>query len=279
MPELTHLTFDFAQPVELPYHFRQMGPLYFKDVFRCQLFGKSDTGRKGQTNYMFHEGVCIGAGGKHAHGPNAVVSILTKLPRNERSFHLHADSCFGQNKNKTVLAYLSWFVGNKIFDSVELSFMKVGHTRCVGDGRFGLINQKFRTSVVDTADDLEDVVNFSCSPNVAQRFTWSWREWDSNLSESFLPLWGITQYQHFRFSASDEKGTVWVREVCDGPEFKKNLLKANAGVPAGRPAILAPGGSWQQRCSYLNKEVLPYLTQGKEATWAYKTSCICNKRR
>ena len=39
----THLTFDFAQQVFLPYHARQVGPLYYKVPMQVQIFGICDS--------------------------------------------------------------------------------------------------------------------------------------------------------------------------------------------------------------------------------------------
>ena len=38
-PNFGHFTFDFAQQVFLPYHSRQVGPLYYKVPLRVQIFG------------------------------------------------------------------------------------------------------------------------------------------------------------------------------------------------------------------------------------------------
>ena len=36
-PNFGHFTFDFAQQVFIPYHSRQMGPLYYKVPLRVQI--------------------------------------------------------------------------------------------------------------------------------------------------------------------------------------------------------------------------------------------------
>ncbi len=50
----THITFDFAQQVFLPYHARQVGPLYYKVPMRVQIFGICDS-QPLQINYLFNE--------------------------------------------------------------------------------------------------------------------------------------------------------------------------------------------------------------------------------
>ena len=48
-PDYVHYTFDFAQQVFLPYHSRQVGPLYYKVPLRVQIFGISNDGISLQT--------------------------------------------------------------------------------------------------------------------------------------------------------------------------------------------------------------------------------------
>ena len=52
-PEFTHLTFDFAQQVFLPYHARQVGPLFYKVPMRVQIFGICNDALPLQVNYLF----------------------------------------------------------------------------------------------------------------------------------------------------------------------------------------------------------------------------------
>ena len=162
---IVHFTFDFAQQLELPYHTRQVGPLYFKVRYRMQLFGIAEEARKQQFNFLFHEGQSIAQDGKSAHGPNAVISMvdefLTKYATQTRNVHFHADNCVGQNKNKSVLAYMAWRVICGLSQSIELSFMRVGHTRCAVDAYFGLIKKKFRSSDIDMVEDVMTCVSSS----------------------------------------------------------------------------------------------------------------------
>ena len=52
--ELTqvHYTFDYAQPVTLPQHARQAGPIYFETPRKVQIFGVCIGGIYKQLNYM-----------------------------------------------------------------------------------------------------------------------------------------------------------------------------------------------------------------------------------
>ena len=95
-PLYCHYTFDFAQMLHIPYHARQVGPLYFKSPLKVQLFGICNDANKQQVNYLFSESESIGPNGSKAHGPNAVISMLHHYfhvhSLQEASCHLHADN-------------------------------------------------------------------------------------------------------------------------------------------------------------------------------------------
>ena len=133
-PNYGHYTFDFAQMLQVPYHSRQVGPIYFKVPLKVQLFGICKDSTNTQTNYLFDESQSIGINGGNAHGPNAVVSMLHHYFQShsgcEPKCHLHADNCVAQNKNRTVVGYLAWRVITGLNEKITLSFMLVGHTRC-----------------------------------------------------------------------------------------------------------------------------------------------------
>jgi hypothetical protein len=167
-----HYTFDFAEQLHLPNHARQVGPLYFKVPYRVQLFGVCDEARPQQINYLFREKDTIGENGTKCHGPNCVISMIHHFfnthGNGEEACYLHADNCAGQNKNKSLLAYLAWRCIVGLHRQISFSFMITGHTRCLVDGCFRLIKQKYRRSDSDTMDHLVQVVNQSASCNYAQ---------------------------------------------------------------------------------------------------------------
>ena len=139
-------------------------------------------------HHLYHEGQTIGEDNAKSHGPNCVVSMLhSYLEKNEhpQQLHAHCDNCCGQNKNKTMLAYLCWRVLVGLEPDIKLSFMVVGHTRCAVDGGFGVVKKKFRSSDTDTASQLVDLVNSSGLRNTATLCDWQWRSWDSFFMTDF----------------------------------------------------------------------------------------------
>ena len=260
----SHYTFDFAQSVSIPYHARQPGPVYFKTARKVHLFGVCNEGIPQQVNYLVDESHTIGQNGKMAHGPNSVISMLhhyfAKHGLGEKSCVLHADNCAGQNKNRSVIAYLAWRCMTGLHEDIQLCFMVVGHTRCLVDGCFGLIKQKYRRSDCDTLVQLESVVEDSASVNCAQLYqvpgssrpAFQWYDWVSFLNERFKALPGIRSLQHFRFSRSSP-GSVFVKESATAEEREITLLLSKH-PPIRKtllPATLKPGGLTPDRKQYL----------------------------
>ena len=273
-----HLTFDFAQQLEVPHHTRQVGPIYFKSRFKIQLFGVCNEAQNKQVNFLFHEGECKGEDGKRAHGPNSVLSMLHKYFSDyppETILKMHADNCVGQNKNRSVIAYLSWRVLTGLSNEIELSFMRVGHTRCSVDAKFGRLKQSFRGMEVDTMVDVIKAVSSSCDANIPLRFDWQWREWDKFLAVHFIAVKNIRQYQHFRVE-KDKPGVVTMKKACtDSDEEQLTILKQASSIAAvadsGLPPVIQPSGIGANRLQYLDKEIKPHLTRDSLPPWCEET--------
>lgn len=266
-PQYAHYTFDFAEQVHIPHHSRQVGPLYFKVCRKIQVFGICCDSNKKQINYLIDEDESIGANGANTHGPNSVISMLDHYFANhalkEDECHLHCDNCVGQNKNNYVTGYLAWRVIRGKHQEIVLSFMRVGHTRCLVDGHFGLIKKIYRQSDTDTLQQMADVVERSSTNNSAQLYDWQWRDWDSFFKTLFRKIPLITKYQHFRFPAS-APGTVYVRKSWNSEEKAIKLLKRGvtcAKVRRARiPSIIRPAGLTEERKQYLYENIRPFVT-------------------
>ena len=260
----SHYTFDFAQSVSIPYHARQPGPIFFKTARKIHLFGVCNEGIPKQVNYLLDESQTIGQNGKMAHGPNSVISMLhhyfAKHGLGEKGCVLHADNCAGQNKNRSVVGYLAWRCMTGLHEEIQLRFMVVGHTRCLVDGCFGLIKQKYRRSDCDTLVQLQSVVEDSASVNSAQLYqtprssrpAFQWYDWVPFLDQRFKAVHGIRSLQHFRFS-KNAPGRVFVKESATSEEREIDILCPTH--PAIRktvlPSTIKPGGLTLDRKRYL----------------------------
>lgn len=268
-PQLTHLTFDFAENFVLPHHARQPGPVYFKVMYRVNDFGIMNEARNKQVHHLFHEAQTIDYDNKKNHGPNAVISMLHNYLENEPHapiLHLHCDNCCGQNKNRSVMAYFCWRVMAGLESSITVSFMVVGHTRCSVDGGFGLAKKRYRMSDCNTMEELSQVISSSSLQNDVNCASWEWHKWDDFLASKFRKIDGITKYHHFVFSI-EHPGCVKMYKVSndDNPislQLSKtppiNLIDATV-----LPAILPAPGLSQARQQYLTKNVAPFCSSEK----------------
>ena len=244
----------------IPYHARQPGPVYFKVLFRVNDFGIVNEAAKEQVHHLFHEGQTIAVDNGKNHGPNCVVSMLHHyLATHDHAseLHGHCDNCCGQNKNKTVLAYLCWRVLVGLEDDIKLSFMAVGHTRCSVDGGFGTAKQKFRASDCDTVSQLATVINASAASNKAELCCWEWRDWDTFLADKFKKVVGITKYYHFHFSKTFP-GIVKMAKEVDSADVVSLQLLRNPGQQLSAdvlPSVLPRAGLSEQRRKYLEEKV------------------------
>lgn len=71
--------------------------------------------------------------------------------------YLHTDNYVGQNKNNASVQYLVWRVLNGYEESIELSFMLVGHTKFSPDRYFGLFKKAFRRSSISTLAEISAI--------------------------------------------------------------------------------------------------------------------------
>lgn len=146
--------------------------------------------------------------------------------------------------------------------AITLSFMRVGHTRCMVDGNFGHIKHVYRRSDVDTVAQLGDIVSRSAITNIPQFYPWDWREWDTMLAKLFMPVKGIQKFQHFTVS-EELGGKVIMKHSCDGQENTLSILKRGITIrkvkAACLPSTLSPPGITRERQEYLHSNIAPYV--------------------
>ena len=180
----------------------------------------------------------------------------------EKTVHLHADNCGGQNKNAIMVQYLLWRVMTNQHTEVTLSFMIPGHTKFSPDWCFGLL-KKYRWTKVGGLSDLCGVVNDSAAVNIAQPtgledgsvvvHTYDWQEY---FSRFFTKVKGIKKLHHIRFSSSSP-GCIFVKEGAGSAEVKRCILKDKSWEPKADelPPVLSPTGLSQQRQWYLYEKI------------------------
>ena len=226
---MAHYSFDFAQQVHYPSNPLQPGPIYSLTPRKAAIFGVCCEAIPRQVNFIIDEASDTG---KRA---NLVVSMLdyffSHYGLGEATASLHADNCYGQNKNNTMVQYRMWRVRTGLHHSIGLHFMITGHTKFSPDACFGLIKRKFRRTDVSSLDDLARVVNESAACNLCQlgRYT----RWychraiprlGGGLSSHFLRLDGIQKYHHFHFERN-HPGVVFLKKTATAEEEMQCLLR------------------------------------------------------
>ena len=186
----------------------------------------------------------------------------------ERSVHLHADNCGGQNKNATMVQYLLYRAMTGKHEEIILSFMITGHTKFSPDWCFSLWKKKYRHTNIGGLYDLVEVVNKSAVVNMAQLNATDGEvlvptyDWQAFFSAAFQKLEGIKKLHHLRFT-SDSPGCVYVREKSDSSEVKLCLLKHPDQIPCFRelPPLLSPAGLPMQRHWYLYNKIREFCPE------------------
>ena len=262
-PIEAHYSFDMAQQVFYPNDPLQPGPMYFLTPRKCAIFGVCCEAIPRQINYLIDEAVDMGK------GSNAIVSMLhhyfSHHGLGEKTAHLHADNCGGQNKNATMVHYLIWRVMTGLHDQITLSFMIPGHTKFSPDWCFGLMKKKYRRTKVGGLTDLIDVVNHSAVVNVAQPTgsadgevvvpTYDWQEF---FTPHLKKVTGIKKLHHLRFESSSP-GYAFVKERAGSQEVKRCFLKKHAAGWKPKsdklPSVLTPAGLSLQSQWYLYEKI------------------------
>ncbi|WAQ99780.1 hypothetical protein MAR_024153 [Mya arenaria] len=102
----------------------------------------------------------------------------------------------GQNKNRYVLAYLSWRIQMGLHEEILLLMQIPGHTRCQVDSGFANIKKLFRRCDVDSLAQLAEVVDRSSKSNVPVLYKKT--DGSENWAYSKIPLVPFLQSCLFR---------------------------------------------------------------------------------
>lgn len=185
----------------------------------------------------------------------------------ECKLQLHADNCSGQNKNRYVLEYLAWHVLAGLNTEIELSFLRVGHTKFAPDWCFGLLKQAFRRTRVGCLDDIVKVVNSSANVNFTQLVgeqdgtvvvpTYDWGEFLRPFFKAD-PFKGIKKLHHLRFT-SGNPGKCFVKTASDSVEKTLSILNKESEdwspSPQTLPPVIKPDGLPMERRKYLYDKI------------------------
>ncbi|XP_053376640.1 uncharacterized protein LOC123565268 [Mercenaria mercenaria] len=264
-----HYTFDFSQYVKLPHHSREKGPTYFIQPVKVQIFGFLVDGCC-QYNCLISENETLGRDGQLAPGPDSVISMLDhafhSYGSGENDCSIHADNCFGQNKNRYVLAYFAWRIMVGKHRNITYMMQIPGHTRCLIDAGFGNIKKLYRRTDCDTPQHIAEVVGKSSVSNFPVTYGadgWIWRAWKVFLSDRFKKVPNISKYHSFRFTI-EQPGVVYMKVNADDVDEIRFIICKTHHLPmdvTDIPDVLPPGGLSKERQEYLFRHVRPLVRQ------------------
>jgi hypothetical protein len=82
--------------------------------------------------------------------------------------HLQFDNCSCEKKNKYMLAYCHWLVFNKVFRSITISFLPVGHTHEDIDQMFStfVIGMKYNPRVLTVEAFIQGLQDWYSAPHL-----------------------------------------------------------------------------------------------------------------
>jgi hypothetical protein len=264
-----HYSLDYAQQIHLPYDSQQVGPLYFLTGYKVGLFGISIEPINHFVLYVIPEACSVGK------GSNSVISFLHHCLENfsfgATNLLLHADNCVGQNKNRYILHYCEWLVMMGIFETVEMAYLIVGHTKFDVDTRLGIFKWKWIHSSAHTLKDVCEIAGKTANTSIvlvgdeqgnAAIPQYDWATFFDKPGASTIK--NIRKYHHFR-TAVENPGIITHRTTCDAPDESSILLADtfNWGKDAF-PSITPPPGLSVARQTYLNEKIRPYVRKSAQ---------------
>ena len=93
-----------------------------------------------------------------------------------------------------------------LFENITINFMLPGHTKFICDSFFGKIKKIFRNQIVNTIDDIEQIINNSAKSHIGLKYNdgirWNWYDFEKFFSQNFVNCSHLKNYYHFCFSNS-----------------------------------------------------------------------------
>lgn len=258
--KINHISFDYAQSVQIPFSPQQIGPMYFLSPKKVNVFGVCDEGERTQKNYLISEESSPGK------GADATISLLHHSLQlhnfqKEKQLHLTCDNCGGQNKNNAMMWFLSRLVELGKYEVITLQFMIAGHTKFSPDGFFGLFKQVYRKTKINCIEDLTQTffksTNDHKSSSIIVDNNFLFFEWSAMLSKYYKKIDGLNSFHHFTFKSP---GIVIAKALVDGSEVTFDLkLTDNRPTEENLPQRTVLKGLSDKRKWYLYQKIRPFV--------------------
>jgi len=206
------ISWDYARHLSIPHKAKETMGEHFASTlgYNAYLFGIVDECTEKQYNYIYGEE-------HNSKGSNNVCSMVYHFlkyiasEKIKKSEHLivFIDGCGGENKNRTVCAFLRSILYAGILPDLKkitVIFMEVGHTKFAPDAGFGLIRRFEKNMDVEEFSDLIKLISNSTpqtSRNIGVLFEgehfYNW-----NHAERFRPVPAIRKQMMIQFVKSEE---------------------------------------------------------------------------
>ena len=265
-----HYSFDWSQNAKAPYSSQQASQEYFITALKVYLFGIHNEATREQLNFVLAENEYLNKG---INGTLSMVFAgIMRFNRGEKHLKLTCDNAVGQNKNNATIQFCQFLAKAGYYESVELNFMIVGHTKFSPDRGFAMIKKKYYKSTVYCKEEFVEVVKKS-SPaelNKVQCYEdgkgFQYLNIKGTLEKFFTKLFNIAKYHHFFFESSNLE-TIKTKEYVDSDWEEFDLLKTESGkrekvIEEIRNLvfpILPPKPLSLERLKYIDKKIRPLL--------------------
>lgn len=133
---VAHISWDYAQAIQLPQFGNQPGKFYFEDGIWCGIFGVCNTGTGFQDNYVLQEGFYPKELGSKPE--NTMSMIYDYLINHEcealrvNTLNLMCDNPASENKHRWMPMFVAWLGIRYKVETIRLHFCVPGHTKMVG---------------------------------------------------------------------------------------------------------------------------------------------------
>lgn len=239
------ICFDFKTNLVLPYWGYHCSPrqVYYMSRMNVFFFGLVDEGKDQFTGFTYPENF-VDSTNENAtkKGSTHVIAMLynylqqsglTDAARKEdRTLHLSADNCSGQNKNQFITKFLIMAVELNWADDIFLSFMVPGHTKFGPDRWFALIGKHIIKHDSWNMDQLLQNISASMKHqqlvrDLTKETCYNFRPWLNNHYKK--PPFPISEQYHFWFS-SKHPGAVRIKEKTIDEWSEAYTLRKTKGI-------------------------------------------------
>jgi hypothetical protein len=166
---------------------------------------------------------------------NCMLTVLHKVVSNmdrplPKVLFLTLDNTTKENKNKFVLAYLTYLVKMRVFEKVKLNFLLVGHTHEDIDQMFSCFSRSLRRKEAHDLPMLKEVIqeSYKIWGGVIIDDIHETIDWKLFVEGHLLNVNDITYNQHFRVKRQGEVTKIWCKQFCHSrwyPDDGMNIFR------------------------------------------------------